>query len=171
MLLWQNVIKRRAVNPIDGVKYPSVKKLTFLVSSIVLCLDRISKFIVQRTMYEGESITIYPNIFSLSYIKNEGIAFGLFPNYGQILVFMSILTIGIILFLLFRVKNINLWLECAFGLVLGGAIGNVWDRIQLGGVIDFIDIGFKNYRWPAFNFADSCICIGVLMLLLTKKTL
>jgi signal peptidase II len=80
---------------------------------------------------------------------------------------MSILTIGIILFLLFRLKNITQWIACAFGLVLGGAIGNLWDRIQLGGVIDFIDIGFRDWRWPAFNIADSCICIGVLILLLT----
>jgi signal peptidase II len=144
-----------------------LKKITIFISTIVLSLDRISKFIIQSTMYEGESIPIFSNIFSLSYIKNEGIAFGLFPNHGQILVIMSLLTIGIILFILFRLKDMTFWIACAFGLVLGGAIGNLWDRIQLGGVIDFIDIGFKAWRWPAFNIADSCICVGVLMLLLT----
>lgn len=118
-------------------------------------------------MYEGESRPVLQNIFSLSYIKNEGIAFGLFPEYSQWVMIISILTIGIILFLLFRIKNINLWIASAFGLILGGAIGNLWDRIFLSGVIDFIDIGFKNYRWPAFNLADSVICIGVFMLLLT----
>ncbi|MEW6096910.1 MAG: signal peptidase II [bacterium] len=144
-----------------------MKILSLLITTVVLCLDRISKFIVHHTMYEGESISVLKNIFFLSYIKNEGIAFGLFQEQGQWLVITSLLTIGIILFLLFRLKNINPWLASAFGLVLGGAIGNLWDRLCLGGVIDFIDIGFKNYRWPAFNFADSAICIGVLMLLLT----
>jgi len=118
-------------------------------------------------MYEGESIPLFPNIFSLSYIKNEGIAFGLFSNHGQWLIITSLLTIGIILFFLVRLKNITLWLASSFGLILGGAMGNLWDRVCSGGVIDFIDIGFKSYRWPAFNFADSVICIGVLMLLLT----
>lgn len=118
-------------------------------------------------MYEGESIVVVQNIFSLSYIKNEGIAFGFFPQYGHWLIMASILTIGLILFLLLRLKNINLWLASAFGLVLGGATGNLWDRIWLRGVIDFIDIGFRNHRWPAFNFADAMICLGVLMLLLS----
>jgi len=144
-----------------------LKTLTFLITTIVLALDRISKFIVDHTMCEGESIPVLQNIFFLSYIKNEGIAFGLFSGHVQWLVITSFLTIGIILFLLFRLKNINRWITSALGLILGGAIGNLWDRIYLGGVIDFIDIGFKNYRWPAFNLADSVICIGVLMLLLS----
>ncbi len=145
-----------------------MKKLTFLICLSVLILDRISKFIVQKTMSEGESIPILPHIFSLSYIKNEGIAFGLFANHsGAWLAVMSLLTIGIIFILLLRLKTINLWIAIAFGLILGGAIGNLWDRIALGGVVDFIDIGYKNYRWPAFNLADSMICVGVLMLLVT----
>ncbi len=145
-----------------------MKRLTFLICISVLGLDRISKFIVQKTMYEGESIPVLPHIFSLSYIKNEGIAFGLFANHpGQWLVMTSLLTIGIIFVLLLRLKTINLWITLAFGLILGGAVGNLWDRICLGGVVDFIDIGYKNYRWPAFNLADSMICMGVLMLLVT----
>ena len=139
-----------------------------MICLIILGLDRISKFIVQQTLYEGESIPVLPNIFSLSYIKNEGIAFGLFANHpGQWLVMTSLLTIGIIFVLLLRLKTINLWITIAFGLILGGAMGNFWDRICLGGVVDFIDIGYKNYRWPAFNLADSMICFGVLMLLVT----
>ncbi|MFH1563507.1 MAG: signal peptidase II [Nitrospirota bacterium] len=145
-----------------------MKRLTFLICSGILGLDRFSKFIVQQTMSEGESIPVLPHIFSLSYIQNEGIAFGFFANHsGQWLIITSLLTVGIILFLLFRLKTINLWLALAFGLILGGAMGNLWDRICLGGVVDFIDIGYKNYRWPAFNLADSMICIGVLMLFVT----
>jgi len=146
-----------------------LKKLTFLIAGIVLCLDRISKFIIHQTMFEGESIPVFSNIFSLSYIKNEGIAFGLFSNQGKWLIATSLLTTCIILFFLFRLKSMTLWLASSLGLILGGATGNLWDRVCLGGVIDFIDIGFKNYRWPAFNFADAVICIGVLMLLLTNK--
>lgn len=145
-----------------------MKRLTFLICVIILSLDRISKFIVQQTLYEGESIPVLRDIFSLSYIKNEGIAFGLFANHpGQWLVMTGILTIGIILVLLWRLKTVNLWITLAFGLILGGAMGNLWDRICLGGVVDFIDIGYKNYRWPAFNLADSMICIGVFMLIVT----
>ncbi|MDI6734763.1 MAG: signal peptidase II [bacterium] len=142
--------------------------MTFLICLCVLILDRISKFIVQKTMYEGESIPVLPHIFSLSYIKNEGIAFGLFANHsGAWLALVGFLTVGIIFILLLRLKTINLWITLSFGLILGGAVGNLWDRIWLGGVVDFIDIGYKNYRWPAFNLADSMICVGVLMLLVT----
>ncbi|MEW6619269.1 MAG: signal peptidase II [bacterium] len=142
---------------------------TILIATIVLILDRITKFIVQQTMSEGETIPIWQDIFSLSYIQNEGIAFGFLADYGQLLVVTTTLIIGIIVFLLFRLKSINYWTADAFGLVLGGAMGNLWDRLSVGGVIDFIDIGYKDYRWPAFNLADASICIGVFMLLLTKK--
>lgn len=141
--------------------------LSLLVATVAFFIDRISKSVVYHTMYEGESIPVLPDFFYLSYIKNEGIAFGLFAEYKQALIIANCVAISIILFLLWKIKNIDQGIASGLGLILGGAVGNLWDRICLGGVVDFIDIGFKNYRWPTFNFADSAICIGVLILLLT----
>lgn len=141
------------------------------IQIIVLCLsifglDRITKFIVQKTMFEGESITVWDNIFCWTYLKNEGIAFGFLPEAKYVFLTITLLIIVLIIGLLVLKKiKTDLQLNLAFGFVLGGALGNLYDRIIIGAVIDFLDFGFRDYRWPAFNVADSAICLGIFMIL------
>lgn len=130
-----------------------------LVASIVLLLDQITKWVVYSTMLEGETIRIFGDIFNLSYIKNEGIAFGLFEDHGQILIITTTLIISGI-FISFKYIR-GLWSRTGVGFIFGGAVANLFDRLRFGGVIDFLDVGILNFRWPAFNLADSFICLGV----------
>ncbi|MFH1962508.1 MAG: signal peptidase II [bacterium] len=138
-----------------------VRILPFVVMVIVVILDRITKFFVLSAMKEGESISIWHDFCCLSYIKNQGIAFGLFPAYKNFFIVTTIIIVCILLYFWKSISKNNLWLQIAIGFILGGALGNLWDRIAFGSVIDFIDIGYLNHRWPAFNLADSMICIGV----------
>lgn len=141
------------------------------IQIIVLCLsifglDRIVKFIIQKTMFEGESITVWDNIFRWTYLKNEGMAFGFLPEAKYVFLTITLLIIvGIIGLLVLKKIKTDLRLNLAFGFVLGGALGNLYDRITLGAVIDFLDFGFRDYRWPTFNVADSAICLGIFMIL------
>lgn len=143
------------------------------VVALVVILDRITKSFIMSTMKEGESISVWYNFCCLSYIKNQGIAFGLFPTHKNFFIIITIIIICILVYYWKSISKNNLWLQIAIGFILGGALGNLWDRIAFGSVIDFIDIGYLNHRWPAFNLADSMICIGVGIILIdfiqTKK--
>ncbi|MFH1898047.1 MAG: signal peptidase II [Candidatus Desantisbacteria bacterium] len=140
--------------------------ITFVVMALGVILDRVTKFFVLSTMQEGESISVWHDFFYLSCIKNQGIAFGLFPTHKNFFVVTTIIIICILLYYWKSIPKGNTWVQIAIGLILGGALGNLWDRIAFGSVIDFIDIGCNNYRWPAFNLADSIICVGVSMTLI-----
>jgi signal peptidase II len=142
-----------------------MQRQTIIFGFLVLGLDRITKFVISQTMYEGESIKIWDNIFCLTYLKNEGIAFGLFPGAKHLFLITTLLIIlGLVGLLVFKKVKLNSWRNLAFGLILGGATGNLWDRLSHGAVIDFLDFGFKSYRWPSFNLADSAICLGIFMI-------
>lgn len=131
-----------------------------IVVLVSLIIDQIIKFFVENNMY-GKSIDIVENIFSLTYVQNRGAAWGIFSGNDWILkIFASILIIVIIIFVYKTCKN-NL--EFIFGgLIVGGAIGNLIDRIIRGYVVDFLDFKF----WPVFNFADICIVLGCLLLII-----
>ncbi len=143
--------------------------LAFIISSGIIVLDQITKFLVDLNMSLHQSIEIIPNFFNLTYIRNTGAAFGLFagdPTMGRIIFFtlFSFLAIGCLIYL---IKNLRPGSKPAFislSLILGGAIGNLIDRLRWGEVIDFLDLHWYNWHWPAFNIADSSITIGVIML-------
>lgn len=133
--------------------------LICLAGSIFL-LDQMSKWVVRTTMVEGETVSVYRDILNLCYVKNEGIAFGLLQNQGPLLILIASIAIIAILIFFRRIEHQDIWTKLAMGLVLGGAAGNLFDRLRFGGVIDFLDVGLSGYRWPAFNLADSSICLG-----------
>ncbi|MFH1613266.1 MAG: signal peptidase II [bacterium] len=133
-----------------------------LVIFVSLIIDQVSKYFIEKNLVYGESIPIIKNIFYFTYIKNKGVAFGLFSNFKNILVFFTIITIIIIFFYYHSIPKKNHKLQLAFSLIIGGAFGNLIDRLFLGEVRDFLDFRI----WPIFNVADSCICIGVGLLLL-----
>lgn len=139
-----------------------------LLSVFYVLLDHITKFFVINNIPYYSSIKIN-DYFSFVNISNTGVAFSMFQNNN---IFFLVLVSLVILFLIyFIVKNKNeltkLQLHSLF-LILSGGIGNLIDRIFRGAVVDFIDVGYKDvYRWPAFNVADSCVCIGIALFIIS----
>ncbi len=137
----------------------------FLLAAIVLILDQTSKFIVCRIILPGGSLPVIENVFHLTHIQNKGAAFGLFPDQTVFFIIVTLFTILLILFFHQRLSKKEGSLSWALGLILGGALGNLIDRIRLKAVIDFLDFSLKGHHWPSFNIADSAITIGAVILL------
>lgn len=145
------------------------KRVVALVA-VIVALDQLTKFIVDRTMPLHHSIPIIDGLFSLTYVRNTGAAFGLFAGSTEVfrrpfLVMVSVVAIGFIVIMLRRLPDNQKWLITALTFILGGAIGNLIDRLVYGEVIDFLDCFWRDYHWPAFNIADSFITIGVMITL------
>lgn len=143
-------------------------KLVFALLAFIVPLDQFSKFIVDRTMPLNHSIPVIENLFSLTYIRNTGAAFGILAGSEAgfrlpFLIFFSMLAIGFIVMMLIRLPENERGLIIAFTFILGGAIGNLVDRVVYGEVIDFLDFYWSRFHWPAFNFADGFITVGVMI--------
>ncbi len=141
--------------------------MTFLwIIPLTVAIDQASKFIVRGSMARYQSESVLGDFFRLTYIHNPGAAFGL--NLGSPLLHtaLSILALGILVYLYRSLAENERLLRLALCLVLGGAVGNIIDRLYLGEVIDFFDFGLGDLRWPIFNFADSFVTVGVLLLAL-----
>jgi signal peptidase II len=136
----------------------------------ILVLDQLTKMIVDQTMSLHESTPIIDGFFNLTYVRNTGAAFGIFSGSHEafrlpFLILVSVLALGFVVVMLKRLRDEEKGLITALSLIIGGAIGNLMDRILYGEVIDFLDFYWLHYHWPAFNVADSCITIGVLITL------
>ena len=141
--------------------------MTFLwIIPLAVAIDQASKFIVRGSMVLHQSEPVWGDFFRLTYIHNPGAAFGL--NVGSPLLHtaFSFLALGIIVYLYRSLAENERLLRLALCLVLGGAVGNIIDRLYLGEVVDFFDFGLGDLRWPIFNFADSFVTVGVLLLAL-----
>jgi signal peptidase II len=142
-----------------------------LISGGVLVLDQITKVLVERTMSLHQSIEIVPNFAHLTFLRNTGVAFGFLAGARSSLriIFFALISsvaIGCIVYLIRGLRPRQKALLVSLSLILGGAIGNLIDRLRLGEVIDFIDLHWYDIHWPAFNVADSAISIGVVLLLI-----
>ena len=138
------------------------------IGLLIVILDQLTKYIIKHNFRLNESIPIIKNILHLTYITNTGSAFGLFKGLNWFFILFSIIVvIAIFYYLKKAVKNNEKLTQFAVGLLLGGTIGNLIDRIAYGAVIDFIDFRI----WPVFNVADSAVTISVVLLitLLWKK--
>lgn len=150
------------------------------IAGLILVLDQITKVLIQYSIpfessyFPPDRVTIIENFFYLVHIGNKGAAWGMFSEYSGIL---TLLSFAVLLFIYFFRKHLELQrgtVQIAFGLLIGGILGNLIDRIRVGHVIDFIDIHLPFTlpyilpygRWPAFNIADSAIVIGMLFYLL-----
>jgi signal peptidase II len=141
------------------------------VSLAVLFLDQWSKGLVTRTMEVHQSKTVVPDLFDLTYVRNTGAAFGLFASVDSSLKAILLNSIAVIVFLIvsayaLRSSHKSIRLQVGLALILGGAVGNLLDRVRFGYVVDFLDFAISGHHWPAFNVADSAICIGVALLFL-----
>ncbi|MFH1857183.1 MAG: signal peptidase II [Candidatus Omnitrophota bacterium] len=130
--------------------------LFLYIAAAIFFLDRISKTVLIKNLFPDESIAVIDKVFSITYVKNTGSAFGLFPNATGFFILISIIAIAVITVLLIRLKKEDFLIKLALALVMGGAAGNLFDRLMFGYVIDFLD--FK--IWPVFNLADSLITVG-----------
>lgn len=145
------------------------KLVTSLLVSIVL-LDQAAKIAVDRIIPLNHSIPVIENLLNLTYIRNTGAAFGIFaggnpPLRRALLIGFSVVAIGFVILLVRQLPPDEKGLIVALSFILGGALGNLIDRVFYGEVIDFLDFYWSKYHWPAFNFADSFITVGVMLTL------
>jgi len=131
----------------------------------VLILDQISKWIVVQTLQVHEYVPVIQGFFALVHVRNRGMAFGLFNRPGMdvgfYLLVVASVAAGVVLILwMLRVKEENQRLMFGLSMILGGAVGNLADRVRFGEVIDFLDFHVGSLHWPAFNLADSAITVG-----------
>jgi signal peptidase II len=145
--------------------------LSLLIAGIVFTLDQISKSLVRELLPLNHSLVVVQGFLNLVHIQNPGMIFGIFSQStytlkSYLLIIVSLAAITFLFFLLRSLKEKNLFFTIALSLTLGGAIGNLVDRIVLGKVVDFIDVYWSTYHWPAFNVADSAISIGMVILVI-----
>jgi len=140
--------------------------LFIAISIIVIALDFYTKYLVMAKMYLGESIPILSNYLNLTYVRNSGAAFGFLaqtqsPWKPVFFWSVSVFAIVFLIYYYLSTPKAAIKTRCALSLLFGGALGNIIDRMRWGEVIDFIDVYWGKYHWPAFNIADSCICVGM----------
>ena len=150
-----------------GVRYA----LLALLGVTVIVVDQMTKLWIMQTMRLHESIPIVPNLFSLTYIRNPGAAFGLLAGSSNAFrtVFFgmtSLFALALLGTILVRLPEKDWIGQLSIAGILGGAIGNLIDRLRFGEVIDFLDVYLESYHWPAFNVADSAISVGVVCLII-----
>ncbi|HAZ08084.1 MAG TPA: signal peptidase II [Elusimicrobia bacterium] len=137
--------------------------LSLITVVVIIFLDRLSKIFFSKLLSAGESLPIIKNVFHMTLVHNTGIAFGLFKDQGIVFIIIPVIAVILLIFNIFYYKNnkeLSRTYILGFSLILGGAIGNLVDRINYGYVIDFIDFRF----WPVFNIADSAITIGAIII-------
>jgi len=148
-----------------------MRSFHLLIALSVVVLDRVAKWVVARNIALHDSIPIIPDFFRITHVENRGAAFGLFadsPSEWKIamLVLFSIVALIIVSALLWRNSHVMNSTGIGLALILGGAIGNLWDRVLSGRVVDFLLFYVGQYQWPAFNVADSAIVIGAGLLVI-----
>ena len=133
------------------------------IVGVIAVLDQSTKCLVS---WARPNFQVIPGFFNIHYVENTGAAFGILQGRQTLLTLVSILAIGVLLFLILSEREEKRGLLCAFALILGGTCGNLIDRVRLGYVVDFLQFYVKQYYWPSFNVADSAITIGVGLLII-----
>jgi len=147
-------------------------RLPYLVLVLaILALDRWTKWLIQTKLLRNQTILIIDGFFNITYVRNTGVAFGIldpvsFPLKSTVLAVLTLAAIAGVLVYSWRTPISQTLLHTALSLILAGALGNLYDRVSYGYVIDFIEVYFRSYRWPSFNIADSAITVGVGLLVL-----
>jgi signal peptidase II len=146
-----------------------MRKYFLLIAASVIVLDRLTKWAVSRYIPLHDSITVIPGLFHISHVENQGAAFGLFadsvfPWKIAALVGFSLVALLIVSVLLWKNGHAMTTTTVGLSLILGGAAGNLWDRVVFGRVVDFLHFFLGSYSWPDFNIADSAIVVGAVLL-------
>jgi signal peptidase II len=143
-----------------------------LLSLVVIAADRITKWLASTRIELGSHVVVIAHVFAISHVENPGAAFSLFNDSGSpgrvrwMLLIFSVLAAVAVLIALLKLGRTMTATSVALALILGGALGNAYDRLRFGSVIDFLEVHIVHYHWPDFNVADSAIVIGGSLLLL-----
>ena len=141
--------------------------LYLLTIVVLVTADQFSKFLIVKNFVENEKIVLIKDFFNITYIKNYGAGFSILQNQTIFLVVVTIAAIGFVTYLLIKSKNNEAFNRICYLLIIGGAIGNLIDRLTLGYVIDFLDFYIFGYNFPVFNIADSFLTIGCILLIIS----
>lgn len=133
-----------------------------IIIVLIVALDQISKYVVVKNINFGDAITIIDKFFYLTYWENKGAAWGIFQNGRYFFIAMTTVVSVIMAYILYKAEN--KLLKASISMILGGAIGNLIDRILRGSVVDFLDFHFGTYHFPTFNVADSFVVVGTFLL-------
>lgn len=147
-----------------------MRKYHIMIAAVVVVLDRLTKALVAQRISLHDSVDVVPGLFRLTHVQNPGAAFGLFSESSSewkvaMLILFSVAALAVVSALLWKNGKAMNATAIALSLVFGGALGNLWDRVLSGRVIDFLDFYIGSHHWPAFNIADSAIVVGALLLL------
>ena len=160
-----------------GAERPRVARVV-VVAAVVVVVDQIVKLIALDRLAPGIPVEVVPGLVALTLVRNPGLAFGLLSGipagWRWVVGLLSLLALVVLLRVALRVLPSGGWREqTSIGLIFGGAVGNLIDRTRFGSVVDFVDVYFRGWHWPAFNVADSAITVGVALLalgLITDKS-
>jgi len=159
------------------------KSRLLIISLLIIILDQLSKTVVVHYLQMGESTTVLGNFFRLTYVLNPGGVFGSKLGSQNFYTIVSVLALVVTSWFFFKTKGKEIWLRIGLCMVLGGAVGNLIDRLRFGEVVDFLDFDFFNInlppvkvlffnfpgfyldRWPVFNLADSFVLIGIVLII------
>ena len=142
-----------------------------LVVIVVLFLDRWTKWLVVTRMFLNQTILVIDGFFNITYVRNTGVAFGILDPVqssvkSSVLLVLTVAAVTAVIVYSWRTPVSRKLLQVGLSLILAGALGNLYDRLNYGFVVDFIEVYFRNFRWPSFNIADSAITTGVALLAL-----
>jgi len=145
------------------------------VAGVVVVLDQLTKLIALDRLVPGAPVRVIDGFLALTLVMNPGLAFGLLagvpPGWRWIVALLSLAALVVLVQVAVRVLPAGSWLDHGtIGLVFGGAVGNLIDRARFGAVVDFVDVYYRGWHWPAFNVADSAITVGVALLALRLLT-
>jgi signal peptidase II len=148
-----------------------MRRVHFLIALSVLLLDRLTKWLVAKNISPHDGLQVIPGFFRITHVENRGAAFGLFADSPAqwkiaLLVLFSIAALVVVSALLWRNSHSMTTTGIGLALILGGALGNLWDRVLNGRVVDFLLFYIGRYQWPAFNVADSAIVVGAGLLVI-----
>ena len=150
----------------QGKRKAWIEMRVLFASGALFIADQISKFFIRQSMKLGESIEVISSFFHLTYITNDGMAFGInFPFGIYIFSFVSIIFTVFLFWYLYSIKDDPLVIRVALSLIIAGALGNLTDRLFLGEVTDFLDFMIGGYHWYIFNLADSFVTIGMVIMI------
>ena len=146
-------------------------RLLGIVTAVSLVLDQATKLYVDANFELYESLPVVEGWFHLTYIRNKGAAFGILSSGALRIPFfigIAVIALSVILWYLRSLREGQTLAAFSLALIFSGALGNLIDRIRLGEVIDFLDVFWRHHHWPAFNVADSAICVGVTLMILAQ---
>ncbi|MCL4122086.1 UNVERIFIED_CONTAM: hypothetical protein GTU68_010560 [Idotea baltica] len=154
---------------LEPCEHPSKVGRWYLLACLIVVIDQLTKYWVSSVFSYGETLELLP-VLNLTLVHNMGAAFSFLSDAGGwqrwFFAIVSLVVSVVLVVWLYRLPARQTLLATALALVLGGAVGNLWDRVVLGYVVDFVDFYYRQYHWPAFNVADSAITLGAVLLIL-----